>query len=139
MSEHITSNMDKSTPTATIMLDIEKAIDKIWYDGLVHKMRLHRTEHFMLKTLPLPEQRKQEFRKTRLKREKKNNLNLTTGGNSRTDMEEIFADKLDEPFLRELIVKIMEIYQRIFGERSELDESKTEEYMEQQKGVRRGA
>ncbi|GJQ87960.1 hypothetical protein Trydic_g12890 [Trypoxylus dichotomus] len=29
MSEHITSNMDKSTPTAAIMLDIEKALDKV--------------------------------------------------------------------------------------------------------------
>ncbi|GJQ76215.1 hypothetical protein Trydic_g1956 [Trypoxylus dichotomus] len=29
MSEHITSNMDKFTPTAAIMLDIEKAFDKV--------------------------------------------------------------------------------------------------------------
>ncbi|GJQ88770.1 hypothetical protein Trydic_g5789, partial [Trypoxylus dichotomus] len=28
MSEHITSSMDRSTPTAAIMLDIEKAFDK---------------------------------------------------------------------------------------------------------------
>ncbi|GJQ73293.1 hypothetical protein Trydic_g13665 [Trypoxylus dichotomus] len=29
MSEHITSNMDKSTPSAAIMLDIEETFDKI--------------------------------------------------------------------------------------------------------------
>ncbi|GJQ66012.1 hypothetical protein Trydic_g4104 [Trypoxylus dichotomus] len=59
--------------------------------------------------------------------------NLTTGRNSHTDMEETFADNLDKPSLRELIHKIMEIYQRKFGEKSELDEPKTEEYMEQTK------
>ncbi|GJQ79208.1 hypothetical protein Trydic_g5454 [Trypoxylus dichotomus] len=37
MSEHITSNMDKSTPTAAIKLDIEKAFDKVWHDGLIYK------------------------------------------------------------------------------------------------------
>ncbi|GJQ70782.1 hypothetical protein Trydic_g710 [Trypoxylus dichotomus] len=42
----------------------------------------------------------------------------------------IFAN-LDEPFLQELIHKIMEIYQRKFREKSGLDEPKTEEYMEQ--------
>ncbi|GJQ78642.1 hypothetical protein Trydic_g11745 [Trypoxylus dichotomus] len=48
-------------------------------------------------------------------------------------MEETFADNLNEPSLQELISKIMEIYQRKFGERSELDEPKTEEYMLQTK------
>ncbi|GJQ77491.1 hypothetical protein Trydic_g20882 [Trypoxylus dichotomus] len=43
MSEHITSNMDKSTPTASIMIDIEeKAFDKAWHSGHIDKMRLYR-------------------------------------------------------------------------------------------------
>ncbi|GJQ78891.1 hypothetical protein Trydic_g62 [Trypoxylus dichotomus] len=61
------------------------------------------------------------------------NSNLITGGNSHTDMKETFDDNLDEPFLRELIHKIMEIYQRKFGEKGELSKSKTEKYMEQTK------
>ncbi|GJQ68335.1 hypothetical protein Trydic_g16929 [Trypoxylus dichotomus] len=61
------------------------------------------------------------------------NRNLTTGGNSHTDMEETFADNLDEPSLRELIHRIMEIYQRKFGEMSEPTEPRTEEYLEQTK------
>ncbi|GJQ75234.1 hypothetical protein Trydic_g9833 [Trypoxylus dichotomus] len=56
----------------------------------------------------------------------KANRNLTTGENFHTDMEETFAENLDE-----LIHKIMKIYQRKFGEKSELDEPKTEEYIEQ--------
>ncbi|GJQ68589.1 hypothetical protein Trydic_g17140 [Trypoxylus dichotomus] len=40
MSERSSSNMDKPTPTAAIML--EKAFDKVWYDGLIHKRRLPR-------------------------------------------------------------------------------------------------
>ncbi|GJQ71967.1 hypothetical protein Trydic_g3075 [Trypoxylus dichotomus] len=61
------------------------------------------------------------------------NRNLTTGGNSRTDMEETFANNLDKPTLRKLFHKIMEIYQSKFGEESELREPKTEEYMEETK------
>ncbi|GJQ85060.1 hypothetical protein Trydic_g2630 [Trypoxylus dichotomus] len=61
------------------------------------------------------------------------NSNLTTEGNSHTDMEETFTSNLDEPTLRELIHKIMEIYQSKFEEKSELGEPKTEEYMEQTK------
>ncbi|GJQ88673.1 hypothetical protein Trydic_g18119, partial [Trypoxylus dichotomus] len=57
----------------------------------------------------------------------------TTGGNSHTATEETFADNLDEPSLRELIHKVVERYQRKFGEKSELDEPKTEEYIEQTK------
>ncbi|GJQ68514.1 hypothetical protein Trydic_g17085 [Trypoxylus dichotomus] len=43
MSEHITSNMDKSMPTAAIMFSMssEKAFDKVWHDSLIHKIRLH--------------------------------------------------------------------------------------------------
>ncbi|GJQ67310.1 hypothetical protein Trydic_g8210 [Trypoxylus dichotomus] len=63
--------------------------------------------------------------------------NLTTGGNSHTDMEETFASNLDEPTLRELIHKVMEIYQSKFGQKSELGEPKTEEYMEQTKRHKR--
>ncbi|GJQ74898.1 hypothetical protein Trydic_g14735 [Trypoxylus dichotomus] len=48
-------------------------------------------------------------------------------------MEETFADNLDEPSLRELIHKIMEVYQHKFGEKSELGEPKTEEYVVQSK------
>ncbi|GJQ80702.1 hypothetical protein Trydic_g20226 [Trypoxylus dichotomus] len=61
------------------------------------------------------------------------NRNLTTEGNSHTDMEETFTSNLDETTLRELIHKIMEIYQSKFEEKSELGEPKTEEYMEQTK------
>ncbi|GJQ88846.1 hypothetical protein Trydic_g12431 [Trypoxylus dichotomus] len=41
MSEYIASNMDKSTPTTSIMLDIERAFNEVWHDGLIHKMTLH--------------------------------------------------------------------------------------------------
>ncbi|GJQ77831.1 hypothetical protein Trydic_g16086 [Trypoxylus dichotomus] len=41
MSEHITSNVDKPTPTAASMLYIEKAFNKLWRDDLIYKMRLH--------------------------------------------------------------------------------------------------
>ncbi|GJQ73649.1 hypothetical protein Trydic_g13991 [Trypoxylus dichotomus] len=46
-------------------------------------------------------------------------------------MEEAFANNLDEPSLQELIHKIMEIYLRKFGEKSELSEPKTEECIEE--------
>ncbi|GJQ73947.1 hypothetical protein Trydic_g18881 [Trypoxylus dichotomus] len=61
------------------------------------------------------------------------NRNLTTGGNSHIDTQETFVNNLDEQSLRELIYKIIEIYQRKFGEKSELGEPKTEEYVEQSK------
>ncbi|GJQ71229.1 hypothetical protein Trydic_g10972 [Trypoxylus dichotomus] len=66
------------------------------------------------------------------------NRNSATGENSHTEIEETFANNLDEPSLRELIHKIMNIYQRKFGERTELSEPKTGEYMEQTKRQRRG-
>ncbi|GJQ66664.1 hypothetical protein Trydic_g4632 [Trypoxylus dichotomus] len=36
--EHITEKMNISTPTAAIFLDVEKAFDRVWHAGLVHKM-----------------------------------------------------------------------------------------------------
>ncbi|GJQ88440.1 hypothetical protein Trydic_g9506 [Trypoxylus dichotomus] len=44
MSEHITSSMDRSTPTAAIMLDIEKAFDK-WQPYSVSFNGLARTDY----------------------------------------------------------------------------------------------
>ncbi|GJQ75231.1 hypothetical protein Trydic_g9831 [Trypoxylus dichotomus] len=65
------------------------------------------------------------------------NRNLTTVENSHTDMEETFANNLDEPSLRKLIHNIMNIYQRKFGEHKKLSETKTDVYMEQTKRQKR--
>ncbi|GJQ73725.1 hypothetical protein Trydic_g14059 [Trypoxylus dichotomus] len=51
VSDNITSNMDKSTPTAAIMLDIEKAFNNVWHDDLIHKMRLHRIPATLANTI----------------------------------------------------------------------------------------
>ncbi|GJQ88773.1 hypothetical protein Trydic_g5792 [Trypoxylus dichotomus] len=69
----------------------------------------------------------------KIRKGKEMNRNLSTVGGSHIDMEEIFADNSDEPFLRELTQKIMVVYQHRFGEKSELAEPNS------QKGIRRGA
>ncbi|GJQ81877.1 hypothetical protein Trydic_g9902 [Trypoxylus dichotomus] len=43
ITEHITEHLDKSTPTAAVMLDIEKAFDKVWHEGLIYKLRQKRS------------------------------------------------------------------------------------------------
>ncbi|GJQ87143.1 hypothetical protein Trydic_g12039, partial [Trypoxylus dichotomus] len=42
ITEHVTEHLDKSTPTTAVMLDIEKAFDKVWHEGLVYKLRQYK-------------------------------------------------------------------------------------------------
>ncbi|GJQ68699.1 hypothetical protein Trydic_g17235 [Trypoxylus dichotomus] len=42
ITEHVTEHLDRSTPTAAVMLDIEKAFDKVWHEGLVYKLRQYK-------------------------------------------------------------------------------------------------
>lgn len=39
LTEHLTGKMNTAIPTAAIFLDIEKAFDRVWHLGLVHKLR----------------------------------------------------------------------------------------------------
>ncbi|GJQ82943.1 hypothetical protein Trydic_g5943 [Trypoxylus dichotomus] len=55
ITEHITEHLDKWMPTAAVMLDIEKAFDKVWHEGLVYKLRQYKfpaaltylTQHYL--------------------------------------------------------------------------------------------
>ncbi|GJQ87739.1 hypothetical protein Trydic_g3832 [Trypoxylus dichotomus] len=42
ITEHVAEHLDRSTPTAAVMLDIEKAFDKVWHEGLVYKLRQYK-------------------------------------------------------------------------------------------------
>ncbi|GJQ65269.1 hypothetical protein Trydic_g22046 [Trypoxylus dichotomus] len=42
ITEHVTEHLHRSTPTAPVMLDIEKAFDKVWHEGLVCKLRQYK-------------------------------------------------------------------------------------------------
>lgn len=39
LTEHINQQMNISTPTAAVYLDIEKAFDRVWHPGLVYKLK----------------------------------------------------------------------------------------------------
>lgn len=39
ITEDIIENFNRSTQTAAIYMDIEKAFDRVWHDGLIHKLR----------------------------------------------------------------------------------------------------
>lgn len=42
LTEYINTNMNLSTPTAAVFLDVEKAFDKVWHAGLLYKLRINR-------------------------------------------------------------------------------------------------
>lgn len=39
LTEHINNHLNTATPTSAIFLDVEKAFDKVWHEGLLYKMR----------------------------------------------------------------------------------------------------
>lgn len=42
ITEHIHKHFNTSTQTAAVFLDIEKAFDKVWHDGLIYKLQRHK-------------------------------------------------------------------------------------------------
>ncbi|GJQ68011.1 hypothetical protein Trydic_g16744 [Trypoxylus dichotomus] len=42
ITKHVTEHSDRTTPTAAVMLDIEKAFDKVWHEGLIYKLRQYK-------------------------------------------------------------------------------------------------
>lgn len=44
-TEHINKHYATSTPTAAVLLDVEKAFDRVWHAGLIHKIQTFGISH----------------------------------------------------------------------------------------------
>lgn len=51
ITEDINNKLNVSTPTAAVFLDIEKAFDKGWHDGLIYKMAEHRLPNWTIRLI----------------------------------------------------------------------------------------
>lgn len=48
ITEHINNNFRTSTPTAAVLLDVEKAFDRVWHAGLLYKLQQFEIRHDMV-------------------------------------------------------------------------------------------
>lgn len=50
-TDYLTNKINKLKKTAALFLDFEKAFDKVWYEGLIHKLMLLETNQQLVKII----------------------------------------------------------------------------------------
>jgi Reverse transcriptase (RNA-dependent DNA polymerase)/Endonuclease-reverse transcriptase len=48
LTEHVTKNFNMKRSTGMVCLDIEKAFDTVWHDGLIHKLLINKVPNYLI-------------------------------------------------------------------------------------------
>lgn len=51
LTEHISANFNRKKSTGFLMLDVEKAFDTVWHEGLVYKLDKYKTPHYLIQII----------------------------------------------------------------------------------------
>ena len=51
LTEHISANFNMKKSTGLLMLDVEKAFDTVWHDGLIYKLHKYKTPNYLINLL----------------------------------------------------------------------------------------
>ena len=51
IAEHVTANFNMKKNTGMVLLDVEKAFDTVWHDGLIYKLIARNTEPYLIKII----------------------------------------------------------------------------------------